>query len=64
MITRCVAAVKKANTMRGIIRKGFLNKTANAIMPYSSLVHPDLECWFWSPSLKKDTAKVHKKAPG
>ena len=31
--TQCVAAVKKANSMLGIITKEFENKTANIIMP-------------------------------
>ena len=41
MSTQCVAAVKKANSMLGIIRKGIENKTASIILPlYKSMVQP------------------------
>ena len=41
---QCAAAVKKASSMLGIIKKGTENKTANIIMPlYKTLVMLHLE---------------------
>ncbi|CAM5097662.1 unnamed protein product [Natator depressus] len=66
--TQCAAAVKKANGMLGIIKKGIENKTENILLPlYKSMVCPHLEYWvqMWSPHLKKDILaleKVQKRA--
>ena len=54
--TQCAAAMKKANSMLGIIKKGTENKTANLLVPlYKMLVRPHLEYCvpFWSPLVKK-----------
>ena len=70
MSTQCAAAVKKANSMLGIIRKGIENKSASVILPlYKSLVRPHLEycVQFWSPYLQKDIMemeKVQRRATG
>ena len=59
--TQCAAAVKKANSMLGIIRKGIENKTANIILPlYKSMVRPHLEycVQFWSPHLQKNIMEM------
>ena len=56
MSTQCAAAVKKANSMLGIIRKGTENKTASIMLPLQkSMVRPHLEdcVQFWSTHLKK-----------
>ncbi|CAM5105037.1 unnamed protein product [Natator depressus] len=66
--TQCAAAVKKANGMLGIIKKGIENKTENILLPlYKSMVRPHLEycVQMWSPRLQKDTLaleKVQKRA--
>ena len=63
MSTQCAAAVKKANSMLGIIRKGIKNKTASIILSlYKSMVRPDLEycTQFWSPHLKKDLVELEE----
>ncbi|CAM4540291.1 unnamed protein product [Caretta caretta] len=55
--TQCAAAVKKANGMLGIIKKGIENKTENILLPlYKSIVHPHLEycVQMWSPVMKRD----------
>ena len=60
---QCAAAVKKASSMLGIIKKGIENKTANIIMPlYKMVVGLHLEYWvpFWSPHLKKDIVEMEK----
>ena len=60
---QCAAAVKKANSMLGMIKKGIENKTANIIMPlYKTIVRPYLEycVQFWSPHLKKDIVELEK----
>ena len=65
MSRQCVTAIKKANAMLGIIRKGIENKSASIIMPlYKSLVRPHLEycVQFWSPHLKKDIIALEKSA--
>ncbi|CAM5122732.1 unnamed protein product [Eretmochelys imbricata] len=62
------AAVKKANGMLGIIKKGIENKMENILLPlYKSKVRPHLEycIQMWSPHLKKDILaleKVQKRA--
>uniref|UniRef100_A0A452HI16 Reverse transcriptase domain-containing protein n=1 Tax=Gopherus agassizii TaxID=38772 RepID=A0A452HI16_9SAUR len=68
MSTQCAEAVKKANRMLGIIKKGIENKTENILLPlYKSMVCPHLEycVQMWSPHLKKDILaleKVQKRA--
>ena len=63
----CAAAVKKANSMLGIIRKGIENKMASIILPfYKSMVWPHLEYCvrFWLPHPKKyiiEPEKVQKR---
>ncbi|CAM5150171.1 unnamed protein product [Eretmochelys imbricata] len=54
--TQCAAAVKKANGMLRIIKKGIENKVENILLPlYKSMVRPHLEycVQMWSPQLKK-----------
>ncbi|CAM4478002.1 unnamed protein product [Lepidochelys kempii] len=54
--TQCAAAVKRANTMLGIIKEGIDNRTENIMLPlYKSMVHPHLEysVHMWSLHLKK-----------
>ncbi|CAM5124383.1 unnamed protein product, partial [Natator depressus] len=61
--TQCAAAVKKANRMVGIIKKGIENKTENILLPfYKSMVHPHLEycVQMWSHHLKKDILALEK----
>ncbi|CAM5152026.1 unnamed protein product [Natator depressus] len=61
--TQCAVAVKKANRMLGIIKKGIDNKTENIILPlYKSMVHPHLDycVQMWLPHLKKDTLELEK----
>ena len=61
--TQCAAAIRKANSMLGVIKKGVENRTANIIMPlYKSMVRPHLEycVQFWSPHLKKDIVELEK----
>ena len=63
--TQCVAAVKKANSILEIIKKGIENKTANILMSlYKTLARPDLEycVQFLSPHLKKDIVELEKGA--
>ncbi|CAM5102996.1 unnamed protein product [Eretmochelys imbricata] len=63
MSTQCAAAVKKANAMLGIIKKGIENKTENILLPlYKSMVCPHLEycVQMWSPHLKKDILALEK----
>uniref|UniRef100_A0A8C4XYG1 Reverse transcriptase domain-containing protein n=1 Tax=Gopherus evgoodei TaxID=1825980 RepID=A0A8C4XYG1_9SAUR len=68
MSTQCAEAVKKANSMLGIIKKGIENKTENILLPlYKSMVHPHLEycVQMLPPHLKKDILaleKVQKRA--
>ncbi|CAM4587787.1 unnamed protein product [Lepidochelys kempii] len=68
MSMQCAAAVKKANGLLGIIKKGVKNKTENILLPlYKSMVRPHLEycIQMWSPHLKKDILaleKVQKRA--
>ena len=60
---QCATAIKKANAMLGVIRKGIENKSAGIIMPlYKSMVRPHLEycVQFWSPHLKKDIIALEK----
>lgn len=60
----CVAAVKKANSVLGIIRKGTKNKTASLIRPlYSSLARPHLEYCvkFWLLHFRKGYCRVRKR---
>ncbi|CAM4509126.1 unnamed protein product [Lepidochelys olivacea] len=55
--TQCAAAVKKANGILGIMKKGIQNKMENISLPlYKSMVRPHLEycIQMWSPHLKKD----------
>ena len=61
--TQCAAAVEKANSMLGIIRKGTENKTASIIPPlHKSMVRPLLDycAQFGSPHLKKDIVELEK----
>uniref|UniRef100_K7F105 Reverse transcriptase domain-containing protein n=1 Tax=Pelodiscus sinensis TaxID=13735 RepID=K7F105_PELSI len=66
--TQRAAAVKKANRMLGIIRKGIENKTQKILLPlYKTMVRPHLEycVQMWSPHLKKDILaleRVQKRA--
>ena len=63
MSTQCAVAVRKANSMLGIIRKGIENKTASIILPlYKSMVQPHLgySVQFWTPHLKKDIIELEK----
>uniref|UniRef100_A0A8C3H706 Reverse transcriptase domain-containing protein n=1 Tax=Chrysemys picta bellii TaxID=8478 RepID=A0A8C3H706_CHRPI len=56
MSTQCAEAVKKANRMLGIIKKGIENKTENILLPlYKSMVCPHLEycVQMWSLISKK-----------
>ena len=68
MSTQCAAAVKKANSMLGIIRQGIDNEIASIILPlHKSMMQPHLEycVQFWSPHQKKDVmelGKVQKRA--
>ena len=60
-------AAKTANSVLGIIRKCFINKGVDIILPlYKSLVRPRLEYCVqaWSPFLVKDRVvrKVQKKS--
>ncbi|KAG6933171.1 hypothetical protein G0U57_019969 [Chelydra serpentina] len=59
---QCAAAVKKANRMLGIIKKGIENKMDNILLPlYKSIVRPHLEyrVQLWS-HLKKDILALEK----
>ena len=57
----CVAAVKKANSMLGIIKKRIENKTANIRMPlYKMLVRPYYCVQFSLLHLKKDIVELEK----
>lgn len=61
MSMQCVAAMKKADSMLGIIGKGTENKTADIIMPlYKSTLQLHLEycVLFWSPYLTKDIVEL------
>jgi len=53
--------VNKANRMLGKIKRNFINKSKETIIPlYKSLVRPHLEyhCQIWSPYYKKDTKLI------
>ncbi|CAM5165838.1 unnamed protein product [Natator depressus] len=61
--TQSAAAVKKANGMLEIIKKGIENRTENIMLPlYKSMVRPHLEysVQIWSPHLKKDILELEK----
>ena len=64
----CAKAAKTANNVLGIIRRSFINKRVDIILPlYKSLVHPRLEYCVqaWSPFLRQDIElleKVKKRA--
>ncbi|CAM5132666.1 unnamed protein product [Eretmochelys imbricata] len=63
MSMQCAAAVKKANRMLRIIKKGIENKLENILLPlYKSMVRPHLEycVQMWSPHLKKDILALEK----
>ena len=54
---KCSEAVKKANRMLGMIKRNFIDRSKETIIPlYESLVRPHLEycCQIWSPYYKKD----------
>ena len=58
---QCVDATNKANRMLGFIKRNFLFKNKDVILPlYTSLVRPHLEyaVQFWSPHHAKDIAKL------
>jgi len=58
---QCSEAVKKANRMLGTIKRNFIDKSKETIIPlYKSLVRPHLEyrCQIWSPYYKKDTKLI------
>lgn len=62
-LVQCVAAIKRANRVLEIIKKGIENKAENVIMPlYKSLVHVDVEYCVQLPSayLQKDIVNVEK----
>ncbi|CAM4594941.1 unnamed protein product [Lepidochelys kempii] len=61
--TQCAAAVKKANRLLDIIKKGIDNKTENITLPlYKYMVHPHLEycVQMWLPHRKKDILELEK----
>uniref|UniRef100_A0A8C3SII8 Activating signal cointegrator 1 complex subunit 2 n=1 Tax=Chelydra serpentina TaxID=8475 RepID=A0A8C3SII8_CHESE len=64
--TQCAAAVKKANRILGIVKKGVDKKIENIILPlYKFMVNPHFEycVQMWLPHLKKDILeKVQKRA--
>ena len=54
---QCSEAVKKANRMLGMIKRNFIDRSKETIIPlYKSLVRPHLEycCQIWIPYYKKD----------
>ena len=56
-------AAKTANSVLGMIRRFFINKGVDIILPlYKSLVHPWLEYCVqaWSPFLRKDIELLEK----
>jgi len=58
---QCVAAVKQANKVLGMIKRSFTDRTKETIMAlYKSLVGPHLEYCvpIWSPYLIKDIKLV------
>ena len=65
---QCAKAAKTANSVLGMIRRSFINKGVDIILPlYKSLVRPRLEhcVQAWSPFLRKDIElleKVQKRA--
>ena len=57
MDKQCAKAAKTANSVLGMIRRSFINKEVDIILPlYKSLVRPRLEYCVhaWSPFLRKD----------
>lgn len=61
MATQCPAAMKKANPMLGIIRKGIVNKMADIIAPLYKSSNATFGIQFWLPSPPKRFV-VQKKA--
>jgi len=58
---QCRQAVKKANRMLGVIKRNFIDRSKETIMPlYKSLVRPHLEYCvpIWSPHYQKDIELV------
>ncbi len=58
---QCIDAANKANRMLGLIKRNFLFKNKDVILPlYNSLVRPHLEyaLQFWSPHHAKNIAKL------
>ena len=56
-IEQCSEDVNKANRMLGMIKRNFIDRFKETIIPlYKSLVRPHLEycCQIWSPYYKKD----------
>ena len=58
---QCNEAAKKANRMLGFIKRNFIFKSRDIVIPlFKSLVRPHLEyaVQFWAPHLNKDIAKL------
>ena len=63
MDMQCAKAAKTANSVLGMIRRCFINKGVDIILPlYKSLVRPRFEYCVqaWSPFLRKDNRVVRK----